>query len=189
MGKFSGLKSVEDHRDKALVHALAAARDRIYGCLNDADLETESPIEAIFKVWWEALAIEHYFRIRELDLNAQFQAEPRKGVLYRVDFAVIPNDVEMWLEGDVLGVRYQHVGLELDGHDFHEKTKEQVTHRNQRDRDLQADGWKMLHFSGSEIYRNPLAVVQEAAKAGTDALNAFQREMRAKKRARGDYGK
>ena len=53
------------------------------------------------------------------------------------------------------------VAIELDGHDFHERTKEQVALRNERDRSApQADGWTVLHFSGSELVRDPLKCVQ-----------------------------
>lgn len=43
--------------------------------------------------------------------------------------------------------------VECDGHDFHHKTKEQVTRDNKRDRDLQENGYIVLRFSGSEIHR------------------------------------
>ena len=43
--------------------------------------------------------------------------------------------------------------IELDGHDFHEKTKEQVIYRNKRDRILEKYGF-VYHISGSEIYNN-----------------------------------
>lgn len=46
--------------------------------------------------------------------------------------------------------------IECDGHDFHEKTKEQVAHDNTRDFDLKIAGYDVLHFSGSQIYNDPL---------------------------------
>ena len=45
--------------------------------------------------------------------------------------------------------------IECDGHDFHEKTKAQVEKRNQRDMDLKSAGYDVLHFSGSQIYKDP----------------------------------
>lgn len=45
--------------------------------------------------------------------------------------------------------------VECDGHEFHEKTKEQVEKRNRRDRFLESKGYTVIHLSGSEIYNNP----------------------------------
>lgn len=45
--------------------------------------------------------------------------------------------------------------IECDGHEFHEKTKEQVEYRNERDLELKKHGIDVLHFSGSQIYNNP----------------------------------
>jgi len=48
-----------------------------------------------------------------------------------------------------------------DGHAFHERTTEQVTDRNRRDRDLHAAGWRLLPFSGSEVVNDPARCVVE----------------------------
>jgi very-short-patch-repair endonuclease len=53
------------------------------------------------------------------------------------------------------------IAIELDGHDFHERTKEQVEHRNKRDRDLQSDGWLVLHYSGSKFLSEPMNCILE----------------------------
>lgn len=185
--EFSGLASVQAHRQRAMEYALKAVQERLSITLADADIDTRSPIEAIFALWWEALTIEGVWRIRELNLHPQHET-PANGRVYTIDFAVIPVDVESWAEGHELGIPYQQIGIEVDGHDFHERTKEQVTWRNQRDRDLQQAKWRILHFSGSELYQDPARVVDEAAKAGTESLNAFWNQLRPRKRQRGDYG-
>jgi len=46
--------------------------------------------------------------------------------------------------------------VECDGHDFHEKTKQQVTKDNRRERELQIAGWHVFRFSGSEIWNHAL---------------------------------
>lgn len=56
---------------------------------------------------------------------------------YRVDFA-IPE---------------KHIAIELDGHYAH-KTAEQRTSDAQRERHLQALGWRVIRFTGTEIHRN-----------------------------------
>lgn len=47
------------------------------------------------------------------------------------------------------------VVVECDGHDFHEKTKEQAAHDKKRDRELVLLGYTTLRFTGSEIHRDP----------------------------------
>lgn len=42
--------------------------------------------------------------------------------------------------------------VECDGHDFHEKTKQQAAHDKRRDRYFVAQGIKVLRYTGSEIY-------------------------------------
>lgn len=45
--------------------------------------------------------------------------------------------------------------IECDGHEFHEKTKEQVRNDRSRERKFLKEGLEMIRFSGSEIYENP----------------------------------
>ena len=51
--------------------------------------------------------------------------------------------------------------IECDGHNFHEKTKEQAKKDKSRDRFLLNNGYYVLRFTGSEIYQNPRKCVQE----------------------------
>jgi len=50
----------------------------------------------------------------------------------------------------------EHPGtiIECDGHDFHERTKEQAQHDKERDRNLQSLGYKVYRFTGSEIFKS-----------------------------------
>lgn len=54
--------------------------------------------------------------------------------------------------------------VEVDGHDFHEKTKAQAQKDKFRDRMLQKAGYKVLRFTGSEVYKDPDAIVREIAE-------------------------
>lgn len=45
--------------------------------------------------------------------------------------------------------------VECDGHDFHERTKEQARRDRQRDRFMQSLGYRVLRFTGSEIFGDP----------------------------------
>ncbi len=44
--------------------------------------------------------------------------------------------------------------VECDGHDFHEKTKEQAKRDKSRDRTLQSLGFPVYHYTGSEIWKD-----------------------------------
>lgn len=74
---------------------------------------------------------------------------------YRVDLAIW----DASLPFDVGKPRVMIV--ECDGHDFHEKTKEQARRDKRRDRYFQSLGYKVLHFTGSEIWADPSEVAQE----------------------------
>lgn len=51
--------------------------------------------------------------------------------------------------------------VECDGHDYHERTKEQARRDKQRDRYFQSKGYKVLRFTGSEIWADPDACAEE----------------------------
>lgn len=53
------------------------------------------------------------------------------------------------------------VVIECDGHDFHEKTKEQVARDKKRDRFIKGQGYDVYRFSGSEIISSPFSVIEE----------------------------
>ena len=63
---------------------------------------------------------------------------------YRADFALV-------IQTDGYSFR---LAVECDGHDFHEKTKEQAAHDKARDRFFLERGWPVMRFTGSEIHRD-----------------------------------
>lgn len=79
------------------------------------------------------------------------------GELLRPDFVVVANCYPF----DDMTSRMFDAGIvvELDGHDFHERTKQQVRARNHKDRLIQGLGLAVCHFSGSEIVGDPDACV------------------------------
>lgn len=54
-----------------------------------------------------------------------------------------------------------YVVVECDGHEFHEKTKEQAARDKSRDRDLTNCGMTVMRFTGSEIWADAGACAQE----------------------------
>ncbi len=70
---------------------------------------------------------------------------------YRVDFALRRFALG---EGDTV-LSTPIIVVECDGHEFHERTKEQATRDKERDRLLQSAGHVVLRFTGSELWREP----------------------------------
>lgn len=63
---------------------------------------------------------------------------------YKIDFAILFHQMPD-----------RTVFIECDGHDFHERTKDQAAHDRSRDRAIQEAGIPILRFTGSEINRSP----------------------------------
>lgn len=72
---------------------------------------------------------------------------------WRVDFAIAMGNEDRGPDWII---------VECDGHEFHEKTKEQAAKDKARDRDLAARGFTVFHFTGSELYRDPMKCAREA---------------------------
>jgi very-short-patch-repair endonuclease len=83
---------------------------------------------------------------------------------WKVDFLLIEVD----------GNRHGIVAVELDGHEFHERTKEQAARDRSRDRDLQHCGIPILRFTRAEVYADAIGVVREARGMLADQLRSGQ---------------
>lgn len=76
---------------------------------------------------------------------------------YRVDFLVhCPDAIAAGLV------------VECDGHDFHEKTKEQAARDKARDRFLTQMGFRILRFTGSEVWKAPIPCALEVMQMASD---------------------
>jgi hypothetical protein len=144
----------------------AIVKDEVFG----VNGPNESPIEALFAGAWEL-----NWRLFGDSTHFFCQLEPQCEVsigdqVVRLDFRVhfgefrspYPGFDSAWCD---------KVAVELDGHEFHERTKEQVAKRNWRDRLLQADGWKVFHFAGSEVWRRPLRCADEVMNYCQDEVS------------------
>lgn len=90
---------------------------------------------------------------------------------YRVDFLLEYRDVvpdfsvkEKARDGtEIPGSKdvSSRVVVECDGHDFHERTKQQASRDRQRDRSLQATGYMIFRYTGSDLWRDPVAAADE----------------------------
>lgn len=111
--------------------------------------DCKSPIEQML-----AVALNVYSERYPFDFECQRSIRTSNGEHYYADFAILKFDDE-----DDYGKVV--VLVECDGHEFHEKTKAQVARRNKRDYNLKADGYDILHYSGSQIYDDPFKCAKE----------------------------
>ncbi len=82
---------------------------------------------------------------------------------YRVDFLVY-----LTRFGTVGATRENHhspqlarLVVEVDGHEFHEKTKVQASRDKDRDRQLLLAGCPVIRFSGSDVFNDPEGCAEE----------------------------
>ena len=100
---------------------------------------------------------------------------------YRVDFALSSSAAGDHRDDSPLP---WIVVVECDGHEFHDRTKEQARRDKSRDRFLTAFGAKVMRFTGAEIYADADACAEEVfrvAALGCQQENfdrAFERWLR-----------
>lgn len=115
--------------------------------------EIKSPIEQIFKtafdLYVDLLNKENIF----LFMQKEIILEKKK---YIVDF---------YFEQDKYVNPFntnKKIIIECDGYEFHQKTKEQVKHDNEREYELKMAGYEIIRFSGSQIYNEPFKCAEDA---------------------------
>lgn len=79
---------------------------------------------------------------------------------YSVDFA-------LWFEA---GGKRLGLAIECDGHDFHERTKEQASRDKKRDRDLLSAGYPVVRFTGSEIFKDSHSCAEQLRETLSEML-------------------
>jgi very-short-patch-repair endonuclease len=77
---------------------------------------------------------------------------------WRVDFLVYAPD---WTPGAERWRWREPLIIECDGHDFHERTKEQAAKDRSRDRAAVLAGREVFRFTGSELWRNPWGCAEQ----------------------------
>lgn len=75
---------------------------------------------------------------------------------YRADFLV---SAKFMGRSDI-----SRIVVECDGHDFHERTKEQASRDKRRDREMTSAGFLVLRFTGSDIHRDAIGCAHEVSK-------------------------
>lgn len=82
---------------------------------------------------------------------------------YRVDFLLVQHGYDTATKSERLYTDAPVV-VECDGHDFHERTKQQAKRDRSRDRALSAAGFQVLRYTGHEIWDDAIACAYEAVR-------------------------
>lgn len=143
--------------DNVSMHLLALSSDAKMN-FEESLIDCESPIEQLLSLALENLNIKNIYKynpfidVVEIEKQKEIKCENKK---YRVDFCI-----------PVIYKNQENKSfiIECDGHEFHQKTKEQVERDNTRMRDLQKQGYEVVRFSGTEIWHRPY-------KCASDILN------------------
>jgi hypothetical protein len=148
-----------------------------------------SPVEQMFLIEWH---IRRHWADQSdpsdrFDLRPQYQNEKLTGK-YRLDFSIdfltgiinCPSDSIYFKreEATVKAVPEPLLGIEIDGHEWHERTKEQARRDKERERFLVAKGWKILRFTGSEVFKKPGECVTEVVECATKLASDWHRQLR-----------
>lgn len=158
--------NVSKFLDKAATLHAQAVKNRFSQEMHANCLERgmSSPIEHMFWIACHALCDAHYTAINpepyfnhagDMTFGLGVFIQPQQPIgSYRVDFMISPN---MGIESSSAPVI-----VELDGHAFHDKDKRQRSYEKARDRFLVKQGYRVLHFTGSDVAADPFKVAHEA---------------------------
>ncbi|WAH35013.1 endonuclease domain-containing protein [Alicyclobacillus dauci] len=142
----------EDQCIEFAKHMIVCRVHEVVDTVFTAKWHTDSPIEGIVYLQLQEMK---WGSPRTGPYNLKFRTQVEIGN-YRVDYLVEFMDLK--------------IVIECDGHEFHEKTKKQVERDKRRDRYLTKAGYKVLRYSGSELYSNPSRVMEDLSEIFDDLL-------------------
>lgn len=118
-----------------------------------------SPIEQMFYIALRVMARANFVEINPESVDGKtlgfgVYVTPQAGVgNYRLDF--------LCERTNFYGQKVNAVGVELDGHDFHDRDKAQRSYEKARDRFFAREGLILLHYTGSDLVADPYRVAHE----------------------------
>jgi very-short-patch-repair endonuclease len=149
-----------DEVDRMTPHVKSYILEMIQSKLSDyigVATTCESPLE--FQLYQSVLAYVKSFNKKEKEYFwvANQCSVRANGHNYRADIMIaVPGH-----ESDKYSPR---LIVEVDGHEFHEKTKEQAKRDKERDRNLQMEGYRVMHFTGSEVFHKAYDCASQVIK-------------------------
>lgn len=161
----------EDRANEILAHGANVAADDVRDAFTWGAERCESPIERILLARFVHPHTRQNWDVRMCDVLIppsgsieHVQPPPIEGFYLWPQIKIGPHRVDFVFAAVTAGKEISYSIIECDGHDFHEKTKEQAQRDKARDRYLTGRGFRVLRFTGSEIYRDPEAVWDEIIK-------------------------
>lgn len=118
----------------------------------------ESPIEQLLGAF--LLCINDGYNEVVFDIFPGAFPGPQFGTYFRCQNRVYEYRADFLFKVNCLG-DYKVLVVEVDGHDFHERTKQQAAYDKSRNRALQRRGIHVIRFTGSEVYKNPAQCAEE----------------------------
>lgn len=167
--RFSVASSLRDEeRLSAWAPAIALAVEREVWALSALTSRCQSPLEEIFGA--ALLAVDEPNHVIIPARGDRAEVVLRTGSLLAGVLSVDPQSpVGPYFADFLITLRRwrieARVAVELDGHDFHEKTKQQVEKGKRRDRYFTLQGVTTMRFAGSELVRSPASCVEEVMQA------------------------
>ena len=168
---FAKLSNVADAYDHAVLGYAAGRIEQVFGRIPH---NCESPIEVgLLKGFIGLWLFDRSIKFDGLDgspleteWSARVYTQHQVG-RYRVDFAI---RVEASTAGKQLSA---WIAVECDGHEFHEKTREQAARDKARDREITAASYRILRFTGSEIYRDCVGCARQAINLAANLVDEW----------------
>lgn len=133
----------------------------------------KSPIEQLLlaALIWAKFGYEH----RAVEIWDSLSPKPSTDVViapqYQIEKYVA--DFAIFIHG--VGQEEIKIVVECDGHEFHEKNKEQAARDKRRNREIEISGWYLLKFTGSEIWQDHRRCAADVSKL---ALMQLQIQLR-----------
>lgn len=161
--------------------AVDDARSRVLALKETA--EGDSPIERLFlgslitvckyrTYWHDSVAV--WNRV-PLEMREEALEDDRVlGLLHRALYVECQADVGGWRADFLIQVWdrfdtndkpvWRSLIVECDGHEFHERTRDQAARDRSRDRLAQLNGAEIFRFTGSELWRDPVGCASQVLK-------------------------
>jgi len=125
------------------------------------DYKIKSPIEKLLFIALKSIQRFNYIDNFEADSPNHVY---RYGLTYEPQFKIGKYTVDFKIQYHYSLNRTlmsKTIIVECDGHEFHDKNKEQRKYEKERDRFIVKQGYKIFHYTGSEIFNNPLDIAVE----------------------------
>ena len=157
------LKTYTESYLESLVGLYEGDKPEDSDCLGGSILFTESPIERLFYVAIQKNARDYGY----ISGDGSFDITPQREIefldkKYRVDFSISYFDGEK---------RLFEIFVELNGHAYHNLSKEKVTADRKRERALQNRCDRVMIFTGSEIFEDADLCALEVVKVLDSLVN------------------